>query len=135
VTQQLRVLGAWLAGLGFVWTGVAALASGQYVPNWFDPDDGPCAVDPEGVCAAGLHQQWWWVGVGGLLTLVGVALVVWSLDRAAADAPPRQLPGVAHALLAAALSPALFLLLTLPALFLLLVTGTSHGLVLVGLVA
>ena len=128
MSRQLRVPGVWLVCVGLAWTLIAGLRSWAYAPNWFDPSDGPCWPDVGGACAAGLRGLWWWVGAGALLTVLGVVLVICSLSSAGSNAPARQLPAVVHALLAAVVSPLLFVPGLLPAFFLLL-GGTRHVLV------
>jgi Protein of unknown function (DUF4232) len=132
--DRVRWSGIGLALVGLVWTAVAGMAAGQYVPGWFDPDDGPpCALRPGGCGldgpAASLRALWWWVGAGGLVVAAGVALTVWALDPARSDGPARRLPAVPHALAAAVLSPLVLVPLAPVGLFLLLVGGTAHVLV------
>ena len=128
MSRQLRVPGVWLVCVGLVWTVIASLQSWSHVPDAFDPSDGPCATDVDGACAAALRGLWWWVGVGAVLTVLGVALLVCSLSSRGSDAPSRQLHAVAHALLAAVVSPLLFVP-GLPPAFFLLLGGTQHVLV------
>jgi hypothetical protein len=137
VTDQrtrVRWTGIALVLIGLAWTAVAGLSTGQYVPGWFDPDDGPpCALRPGGCGPGGpeaaLRELWWWVGAGGLVVVAGVVLTVWALDSARTDGPVRRLPAVIHALAAGSLSPLVLVPLAPVGFFLLLVGNTAHALV------
>lgn len=98
----------------------AAERSNRYRPNSFDPDDPlPCASRPEGCPSpegieAALRTAWWWVGVGALLVLVGVALSVWRSSSAPHRRSHASFSAVVHAVLAAACSGVLLVLMSFP---------------------
>ncbi|WP_299954333.1 DUF4232 domain-containing protein [uncultured Modestobacter sp.] len=129
-----RHLGVALLVVGLLLATSAGLSAGQYTPSWFDPDDplgcatGAGGCGPDGPEAA-LQGLWWWAGAGVFLAVVGVALVVRTLDGTPRGAPDRRLPAVVHALGAAALVPLLLVALVLPAFLLLLAAGSAHVLV------
>ncbi|MGY1855446.1 hypothetical protein [Modestobacter sp. SYSU DS0290] len=113
-----------LLAVGLLLATFAGLSAGQYTPSWFDPDDPlGCATGPDGCGVDGpeaaLQGLWWWVGAGALVALVGVALVLRTLDGAPRGGPVRRLPAVVHASGAAGAVPLLLVALVVPAFFLL----------------
>jgi hypothetical protein len=121
VAQAREIVRRWAWApvlLGLLVMALAGMRATRYRPGWFDPDDGPpCSSTPGGCPAdldAVLRGLWWWVGVGGVLVGIGVALTVWRCSAVRGSAPARGLPVVVHALVVGLCGGGLLVPLTVP---------------------